>query len=145
MKYIPIFDRGFQNVIRLNFWPLFVYLKGFFSNTKILLRLLKSLVFNTFRPFSDSLDQTCGTKLLFFWCFWLLVGDSSAELLILVRGLTLVNRAFQSIFYLCNVFSNGLVLKQLFFSPQDCCCLLFVLKFGVDFFRGVSKFLVLRI
>ena len=87
----------------------------FFSKTKILLRLLKSLVFNTFRPFSDSLDQTCGTKLLFFWCFWLLVGDSSAELLILVRGLTLVNRAFQSIFYLCNVFSNGLVLKQLFF------------------------------
>ena len=44
------------------------------------------------------------------------MGDSSAELLILVRGLALMNRAFQSTFYLCNVFSIGLVLKQLFFS-----------------------------
>ena len=127
----------FGHISIIRFWiltPFCVPKRFFFSKTKILLRLLKSLVFNTFRPFSDSLDQTWGNLLLFFWCFWLLVGDSSAELLILVRGLALMNRAFQSTFYLCNVFSIGLVLKQLFFSPQDCCCLLLVLKIGVDFF-----------
>ena len=125
---------------------LFVYLKGFFfPKLKSFCGYLK-VWFSTLSDLLVTAWTKHGGTCFFIFLVFLIVGGG------LIRGAfnfskgTCFNepRFSVNLLPLQRIFHWFSIEATFFFSPQDCCCLLLVLKIGVDFFRVVSKFLVLR-